>query len=195
MLLCQQSQDKTDEELLELSKENHNYFLCLMQRYESKILRYIHRISGLKTEDCEDLLQEIFFKAYRNMHSFSPDLKFSAWLYRIAHNQVISNYRKLKARPTELYEVDDGPTWSNLLSDMGLSEEINNHLLNENIWQVLMKLDSKYREVLVLRFLEDLDYKEISDVLQKPISTVGTLISRAKNEFAKTVALDNRKLI
>lgn len=195
MLLCQQSQDKTDEELVALSIENHNFFLCLMQRYESKILRYIRRMSGLKTEDCEDLLQEVFFKAYRNLNSFSQDLKFSAWIYRIAHNEVISNYRKLKARPSELYEPEDGPSWSNLLSDLDITEEINNHLLNQNIWQILMKLDSKYRDVLVLRFLEELEYKEISDILRKPVNTIGTLISRAKKEFSTVIKKENVNLI
>lgn len=187
MLICRENQDKTDEELVALSLVNHNLFLSLMQRYENKLLRYIRRISGLKLEDCEDVLQDVFFKAYRNLNSFSSHLKFSAWIYRIAHNQVISNYRKLKARPSEVYEIEGSGLWDNFMADLDISEEVNNNLLNDHIWKVLMKLDPKYRDVLVLRFLEEKEYKEISDILQKPVATVGTLLNRAKKNFEKIV--------
>lgn len=175
--------DKTDEELALLSVENQNYFMCLMQRYESKLLKYIKRISGLKPEDCEDLLQEIFIKVFLNLRAFSPDLKFSSWVYRISHNHVISNYRKIKSRGIEVYESEDQPFWENILSDLDASKDADLALLRQNINKVLDDLDVKYREVLVLRFWEDKDYQEISDILQKPMNTVGTLLNRAKKQF------------
>ncbi len=175
--------DKTDEELARLSAENQNYFMCLMQRYESKLLKYIKRISGLKPEDCEDLLQEIFIKVFLNLRAFSPDLKFSSWVYRISHNHVISNYRKIKSRGIEVYESEDQPFWENILSDLDAAKEADLALLRQNINKVLDDLDVKYREVLVLRFWEDKDYQEISDILQKPMNTVGTLLNRAKKQF------------
>lgn len=187
MLLCQQTDKFTDEKLVSLVLENHHYYLCLVKRYENKILRYVYRLSSLKREDCEDLVQEIFLKAYKNLNSFSQNLKFSTWLYRIAHNITISNYRKLQARPKEIYENSESSMWDSFLSDLDIVKEVNNQLLNENIWKILDKLPAKYREVLVLRFLEELEYKEISDVLRKPVNTVGTLIRRAKKQFVKVL--------
>lgn len=183
LIFCQEMTDKTDEELALLSVENQNYFMCLMQRYESKLLKYIKRISGLKPEDCEDLLQDVFIKAFMNLRSFSPDLKFSSWIYRITHNHVISNYRKLKSRGVEVYESEDQPLWENMVSDFDVLKEADLSILKNNISKILDKVDVKYREVLVLRFWEDKDYQEISDILQKPMNTVGTLLNRAKKQF------------
>lgn len=183
LIFCQEMTDKSDEELALLSVENQNYFMCLMQRYESKLLKYIKRISGLKPEDCEDLLQEIFIKVFLNLRAFSPDLKFSSWVYRIAHNHVISNYRKIKSRGVEVYESEDQPLWENMVSDVDASKMADLSLLQGNVSKVLDKLKIEYREVLVLRFWEDKDYQEISDILQKPVNTVGTLLNRAKKQF------------
>lgn len=182
-ILCQDLADKSDEDLVLLSVDNQNYFVCLMERYETKLLKYIKRISGLKQEDCEDLLQDVFIKAFLNLRSFSPDLKFSSWVYRITHNHVISNYRKIKSRGVEVYESEDQPLWENMVSDVDASKMAELSLLQGNVSIVLDKLKIEYREVLVLRFWEDKDYQEISDILQKPVNTVGTLLNRAKKQF------------
>jgi RNA polymerase sigma-70 factor (ECF subfamily) len=185
LIFCQEMTDKSDEELALLSVENQNYFMCLMQRYESKLLKYIKRISGLKLEDCEDLLQDVFIKTFMNLRGFSPDLKFSSWIYRITHNHVISNYRKIKSRGVEVYESEDQPIWDNLVSDLDASQEADLSLLKGHISKILDQVDVNYREVLILRFWEDKDYQEISDILQKPVNTVGTLLNRAKKQFMK----------
>jgi RNA polymerase sigma-70 factor (ECF subfamily) len=185
LIFCQEMTDKSDEELALLSVENQNYFMCLMQRYESKLLKYIKIISGLKLEDCEDLLQDVFIKTFMNLRGFSPDLKFSSWIYRITHNHVISNYRKIKSRGVEVYESEDQPIWDNLVSDLDASQEADLSLLKSHISKILDQVDVNYREVLILRFWEDKDYQEISDILQKPVNTVGTLLNRAKKQFLK----------
>ncbi|PIU78076.1 MAG: hypothetical protein COS72_03485, partial [Candidatus Moranbacteria bacterium CG06_land_8_20_14_3_00_43_56] len=94
--------EKTDEELVALTLKNQDFFSCIVERYEAKLTRYIRRISAATQEDAEDLLQEIFVKVYRNLYGFDPSLKFSSWIYRIAHNQVISQWRKTKSRPQVL---------------------------------------------------------------------------------------------
>ncbi|MBU4536457.1 sigma-70 family RNA polymerase sigma factor [Patescibacteria group bacterium] len=87
---------KTDGELVSLVLENSDYFLYLVRRYEQKLTRYIARISNLDKDDIEDVLQDIFIKVYKNLNGFDTSLKFSSWIYRITHNEVISNYRKFK---------------------------------------------------------------------------------------------------
>lgn len=181
---------KSDEELVLLALKNQDYFLFLIKRYEGKILRYIIRISGLRREDSEDLLQEVFIKVYQNLNGFDQDLKFSSWIYRIAHNVVIDNFRKKKARP-EIANLDEDINdriIENIKSDFDITKEIDRKYLRKGMEGILKKLDGKYKEVLVLRFFEEKSYEEISDILKKPMGTISTLINRAKKQFREELA-------
>lgn len=175
----------TDEELVKKTLENQEFFVSLMKRYEQKLFHYILKISSFSKEEAEDLLQEIFLKVYQNLNDFDVSLKFSSWIYRITHNEVISQYRKRKRRPEgNIKELEDF-VWDNLASSLDISKEISRQEQQKTIRRVLRRMDKKYREVLVLKFLEEKDYKEISDILQKPLGTVATLLNRAKKEFKK----------
>jgi RNA polymerase sigma-70 factor, ECF subfamily len=190
MLDINNCQEKTDEELVKLTLKDENFFGCLIDRYEPKLLRYITRISSLTREDAEDLLQEIFVKVYRNLNDFDLDLKFSSWIYRIAHNQVISHWRKTRLS-SQVLKFEGSEDYLKLLSsdeDLGLNVE--KRFTAEEVRKILDLMDKKYSEVLVLKFLEGKDYKEISDILEKPLGTVATLINRAKKQFSK-VAKEN----
>jgi RNA polymerase sigma-70 factor, ECF subfamily len=176
-------QEKTDEELVVLTLKNQDFFSCLVERYESKIMRYIRRISAATQEDAEDLLQEIFIKVYRHLNDFDGKLKFSSWIYRIAHNQVISQWRKTKSRPLVLKFEADEDFLKFIATDEDLALDTERKFAAEEVREMLNNLDDKYKEVLVLKFLEEKDYKEISDILQKPLGTVATLINRAKKQF------------
>ena len=178
---------KKDEELVPLILQNQENFLYIVRRYEEKLSRYITRISGLPKEDVEDLLQDIFIKIYQNLNDFDTSLKFSSWIYRIAHNETISNYRKLKSRPTSVSYDDDPALASQLASKTDFVKEIEKEYDAKTIRQVLKKMDEKYREVLVLKFIEEKDYNEISDILQKPLGTVGAMINRGKKQFKEIV--------
>ena len=98
-------QNLSDAELVKLSLANQNDFLYLVDRYKGKLMNYIRRLTNINDDDAEDILQEVFIKVYLNLNDFNADLKFSSWIYRITHNQVISNHRRLKARP-EGYAVN-----------------------------------------------------------------------------------------
>lgn len=185
--------DKKDEELIPLVLQDGDFYLCLMKRYETKILSYILRISGLSREDAEDVLQDVFIKAYTNLNDFDTSLKFSSWIYRIAHNQVVSNFRKLKARPQAADIVESDKLLERIASEIDIEDEVDRRYLAENIGKILSKLDKKYREVLVLKFLEEKDYQEISDILQKPKGTVAALLNRAKTKFREAAEEHNIK--
>lgn len=178
-------EEKTDVELVKLTLKDQDFFACIIKRYEQKLLRYIYRITNIGKEDAEDLLQEIFIKVYKNLNGYDQELKFSSWIYRIAHNQIIDNFRKVKARPDIIdVEVNDDLI-NNLKSDFDLNREVDEKLLNTEVKGIFVKMDRKYREVLILKYLEDKDYKEISDILKKPKGTVATLLNRAKKQFKK----------
>ena len=178
---------KTDEELVALTIENQDFFSCLVNRYTEKLTRYIMRISASTSEDAEDLLQEIFVKAYRYLNDFDQSLKFSSWIYRIAHNQVISQWRKTKSRPQVIKFEADEDFLKFIANDEDLALDTERKFEGEEVRELINALDEKYREVLVLKFIEGKDYKEISDILQKPLGTVATLINRAKKQLKKTI--------
>ena len=88
-----------DERLVAQTLDDRERFACLMRRYEARLLRYIQRISSLRKEDTEDVLQDAFISAYRNLHDFDHEKgKFSTWIYRIVRNGTISAVRKLKVK-------------------------------------------------------------------------------------------------
>lgn len=171
---------KTDNELVNLSLDNSEHFLCLIKRYESKLLHYIMRISKFRREDAEDILQDVFVKTYYNLNGFNENLKFSSWIYRIAHNQTVSEIRKKSIRPSVPFEKEDIDKFEDAFD---IVKEIDNSFDREKINKTLSRLDQKYREVLILRFLDEKDYVEIADILKKPVSTVGNLILRGKKIF------------
>jgi len=171
--------NKTDEQIVVLTLKNQDYYLCLMKRYEAKLLKYILKISNINREDGEDILQEVFIKAYQNLNDFDSNYKFSNWVYSIAHNTTISAFRKKKVRPQSLsWENKD---LNNLLESTLSIEDKNLQKLNYK--HLLTKIDQlpvKYKDVLILKFVEGKDYQEISDILHKPMGTIAALINRAK---------------
>lgn len=182
-------ENKSDLELVQLALGNKNDFYYLINRYEFKISNYVRRLTNVSQEETEDILQDIFIKVYRNLNGFNQSFKFSSWIYRIAHNEIINHFHKNKSRlKTFRLDLDNNDVYhlDELISD---TDDIYNHLIShENatqIKEVLAKLPQKYREVLILRYLEEKKYDEISDILCKPPGTVATLINRAKSKFQK----------
>ena len=186
--------NKTDEELVELSLKNQDFFSCLIKRYEERLKRYIIRISGFSMEDAEDLVQEVFIKVYENLNDFDPKLKFSSWIYRISHNQTVSYFRKVKKREILIDSEYYNELINNISSDESFEREIDLKDSRQKINAVLKKMDLKYREVLILKYIEQKSYKEISDIVKKPIGTVATQINRAKKQFREKMTENNIKI-
>lgn len=177
---------KTDEEIIDLIIENQNYFYIIIERYGKKLLNYIFRISNVTQEEAEDILQEVFIKVYLYINSFNKDLKFSSWIYRITHNLLIDKIRKEKF-VIKINSEDKDKIIEKIKFDFNIEKEIDNTFLKNNIEKIFSEMDTKYREILELKYLEEKDYNEISDILKKPTGTVGTLINRAKKQFKEIV--------
>lgn len=184
-------QQKTDKELVTLALQDPDNFLHIMQRYEAQLLRYVMRTINASESDAEDILQEVFLKVYQNLNGFDQRLKFSSWIYRITYNHTISYYRKNKKHSVILSVEDNQIMMERLASDLDIQEQVDTKIVGERVATLLNKLDKKYRQVLILKYLEEKDYKEISDILRKPSGTVATLINRAKEKF-KSILLANK---
>lgn len=178
---------QSDKQLVRLTLKNADYFEYLVDRYEAKLNRYVRRISDINRENTEDLLQEVFLKIYKNLNDYDPKFSFSSWIYRITHNEAISFFRKQNARPKIAQSKNDEELdLLNLIpSNFNVKEAYQKKELARKVGQIIANLTEKYRTVLVLRFLEEKNYNEISDILQIPSGTVATLISRAKEQFKK----------
>jgi RNA polymerase sigma-70 factor (ECF subfamily) len=176
---------RSDEELVDLVFENKELYSLLVSRYETKLMRYIRRISGFSQDDTEDILQEAFINAYRNLRGFDTDRKFSSWIYRITHNQTISHARRQKTR--QKYQIDgiDDELVSRLASDDDIARDMERSMEAEEVRDLLARLDARHRDILILHYLEEMSYSEVSDVLRIPVGTVGTRLMRAKKAFKK----------
>lgn len=177
----------TDESLALRSTTDHDAFGALVGRYEQKLYRYVRRITDASHEECEDILQEIFLKTYRYLHNFDDSLSFSSWIYRIAHNETISHFRKRSVRPQTIREEDGTLYLQNIEADMDIAAEIDTKALQQQIQKILDTLGPKYKDVLLLRYLEEKNYQEISDILKIPVKTVGTRINRAKKQLHQSI--------
>ena len=186
---------RSDEELVKLTLQNPDYYRVFVERYEEKLLRYIMRISASTREDGEDILQDVFVSAYKNLNGFDPDLKFSSWIYRITHNKVISHYRKTTARPKTVTYEGDNDLLNILEGESDLVADLEKKYTSGEVMDILSEMDERYREVLVLKFIEDKNYREISDILEKPMGTVATLISRAKKQFREKLEERSQTII
>ena len=168
----------SDEQAVELVRQgDKEKFGVLMDRYEAKLFRYGKRfLSG--QENIEDVVQEVFLKAYANIRDFDTSQRFSPWIYRIAHNTYVNALKKRSRTPIHIFDLDL------LLShpaeeDPGALERERKEM-REMIDACLDKLRPPYREAIILHYLEELKYEEIAEILHVPLGTVGVRLKRAK---------------
>ena len=175
----------SDLQIIQHALDDLDYFSCLFERYERRLIAYIKRITTLQQEEAEDILQEAFIKIWRNLNAFDQQLKVSSWIYRIVHNETISYSRKKVSYGKHLIVNEEEALLqvSSIENEASLPELEAIQRLDEH----LSKLPQHYRTVLVLRYLETMSYEEISDVLKLPEGTVATQLNRAKSALARLI--------
>lgn len=174
----------SDEELVEqIRTDDQEQYAQIVKRYQGKLLRYA---SGIVKDDqlSEDIVQETFIKAFKNLNNFNTDKKFSSWIYRIAHNESLNIIRRSKKT------VSMGSDFE-VVDDVDVLEDYSKKETTRMVKKCLNKMPLIYSEVLILYFLENKKYDEISDILRLQINTVGTRISRAKLLIKKICQKNN----
>lgn len=162
----------SDEDLVEMVlANNQNAFEELVNRWEKPILRYTSRLLNFHPQDAEDVTSEVFFKAYKNLASFKRNLKFSSWLYRIAHNTAVNLIRD----KSKLFYVDIETFWT---VPAKFKDDVK--LTHGELEQVLEKLNPTDRNLLILFHLEEKSLREISDILKLTENTVAVKLKRAR---------------
>lgn len=170
----------TDEQLVGMVVSGKKeLFYHLVKRYETKLARYIFTITNRKN-DVDDVLQNVFLKAYKNLPTFDNHLKFSSWIYRIAHNESVNFIGS-----GFIQKFISMPDWFDMGTKDNTEEELDNRQIKKQLKNCVEKLDLKYKEPLVLFYYEEKTYEEISDILRIPTRNVGVLLHRGKLQVKK----------
>lgn len=180
--------DETDGDAVVESLKDREHFAVLIDRYEAKLARYLRRLGVANLEDRQDILQDVFIKVYRNLHAFDQSLSFSSWIYRIAHNETMSWFRKRSVRPEHTNAQDGDAVLALLASEENIESAHIALESDELVRETVDGLPPRYRDVLILRFFEGKTYEEIADILEVPIGTVATLVHRAKVKLRELLA-------
>ena len=186
-----QNLDLTDEEIaLLVQKGNKEHFELIITRYTDKLNRYLSKFLS-NIEDKQDLLQDVFVKCFVNINNFDTDQKFSPWIYRIAHNEAVNLLKKNSNRPFSFDIFDEALSFAHPKAKEDSESDSEKLLIKKYLDSVLEDIDTKYKEIVVLYFYEDMSYKDISDVLKIPVSLVGVRLQRGKKENKKILEEKN----
>ena len=161
----------------------------LVEKYQNRVYAMIYGMVR-NAEDARDLTQEAFVKAFRNLKSFRLESSFYTWLYRIAMNLAIDHTRKQKRRETKEFDEQVGTRNSEGdLSEIHRAESPRKALerkpLMAAINDALQKLPEEQRQIVVLREVQGLSYREISEVMDIPEGTVMSRLYYARKKLQK----------
>ncbi|MBK1877734.1 RNA polymerase sigma factor [Pelagicoccus mobilis] len=157
-------------------------FAALVEEHQDKLRNFLFRYTRNK-QDAEDLTQDTFVKAYRNIHRYDSKYSFSTWLYTIARRTAYNHFRDSK--PTEALEYDVAT--SDDTPDVEASREDEKSW----VWEAAKKLKPAFREALSLKYVDDLSIEEISKVMGKSQTNVKIILFRARNQLKKLKNIEN----
>ncbi len=178
-----------DEESLvqRAMQQDQTAFTELYEAYFDKIYRYIVLKIGDRTE-AEDMTQQVFLSALRSISSFKwKGVPFSAWLYRIAHNQIVDHFRKKTRRPSTL--LDDSMQFSNGKKDSNPQLTTEHSLDMEQLLSATQRLTEAQREVISLRFTSELSTNEVAKIMGKNPGAIKALQHSAIIALRKTLVV------
>lgn len=159
----------------------------LVERHQASVYNLISRIVR-DPGTAEELTQDTFVKAFGALHTFDPSYRLITWLLRIAHNTAIDHLRRRRPDTVPLDSGGEGPPSEALLVDrsqrtpLELAEQAD---LRRVLDWALAQLRPEYRRLVVLRYLEDLSYEEMVEVVGLPLGTVKSHLHRARAEMAR----------
>jgi RNA polymerase sigma factor (sigma-70 family) len=177
-----------ERELVERAKNNTEAFGELYDQYYSQIFGYVLKRTA-SIEVAQDVTSEVFFKALKNLRQFRwRGVPFSSWLYRIATNEIANYFTKSKPWQFSLEEVSNSISFSDPSTETELLQaeaELRRHEEFLTLQENISKLQLKYQEVIVLRFFEDKQLKEIGEILGKREGTIKSLLHRGLEKLRR----------
>jgi RNA polymerase sigma-70 factor (ECF subfamily) len=171
---------------------NRSSFEELMKKYNKKIYNFVIRMVR-NDEVAIELSQDFFIKIFSVLHKYNFQYKFSTWAYRICYNLVIDHIRKNQAYVDSL----NGDNISqkrlveskNFISEDGF-DNLEKDEVKTYLWKTVDQIPMKYRELILMRYLQELKYDEIAEIAGLPVGTVKNRIFKAKELLRKEIEKD-----
>jgi RNA polymerase sigma-70 factor, ECF subfamily len=183
-----------DDQVLikKIRKGNKAAFEELMRKYNRKIFNFVIRMVR-NDEVAVELTQDFFIKIYTVIDKYNFEYKFSTWAYRICYNLVIDHIRKnqiqIESLDNDTVSQKEIVSSENYVKDVGFrilsDEEVKTHL-----WKLVDGIPLKFREVILLRYIQELKYEEIADISGLPVGTVKNRIFKAKEILKQEIEKD-----
>jgi RNA polymerase sigma-70 factor (ECF subfamily) len=175
----------------------------IVQRYHRRIYNICYRFAG-SGDDAQDLTQDVFIKMYKTLNTYDVERgAFMTWVTTITRNLLVDHFRKSKHdRMTDSLDVapsehEDALPLSDRIPDKRMPPDANvqSRETGEAVHSALQKLSPELREAVILRDLQDMDYKEIATVLRVPEGTVKSRINRGRAELARLLQRTYRQVM
>lgn len=170
--------------MLKFKEGDRSAFETLLDKYHAPIINFSYRFLGNKTES-EDLAQEVFLRIYRSASNYTPQAKFSTWIYRIAKNLVLNELRRKKTQKTssleEMISTEEGERQRQFSDDKPSAlQKLEKQDLADAVRKALDSLPPNQRTAVVLSKYEGLSYEDIAKIIGCSVSAVKSLLNRAK---------------
>ena len=175
----------------------------IVQRYHRRIYNICYRFAG-SADDAQDLTQDVFIKMYKTLNTYDVERgAFMTWVTTITRNLLVDHFRKSKydrmtgSLDTPISEHEDAMPLSAQIEDEALPPDarVQSRETGEVVHQALQKLSPELREAVILRDLQDMDYREIATVLKVPEGTVKSRINRGRAELARLLQRTYRQVM
>jgi RNA polymerase sigma factor (sigma-70 family) len=181
----------SDEDVMEqLQNGVVQAFDIIVYRFKDRLHNFLFRYTH-NHEDCEDLVQETFLRVYRSRYSYQRIAKLSTWIYTIALNLAKSMYKKKQRMSTISIHADESDPDDREfeIRDTAILQDDELHLKNsmEELEKALMQLNDDFREVIVLRDIQQLTYEEIAEITGTAMGTVKSRINRARIQLQEII--------
>ncbi|MCL4547457.1 MAG: sigma-70 family RNA polymerase sigma factor [Bacteroidetes bacterium] len=178
----------SDEELIKEFQDSNTLgaYEILVKRYKDPLMNFVYRFVGDR-DVCTDVVQDTMIKFYLNKDSYRSFAKFSTWIYTIAGNLAKNELKRRRRRSILSLNNDDDEKTPQIEDKSFLAPDraADSEIKNEMIQKALLKVKPVYREVVVLRDIQDLSYEEISEITGLAIGTVKSRINRGRAQLQK----------
>jgi RNA polymerase sigma-70 factor (ECF subfamily) len=175
----------------------------IVRQYHRRIYNICYRFAG-STDEAEDLTQDVFIKMYKTLNTYDLERgAFMTWVTTITRNLLVDHFRKSRyhrltdSLDTPVSEHEDAMPLSDRIPDKAPApdDRVQSRETGESVHQALQKLSPELREAVILRDLQDMDYKDIATVLKVPEGTVKSRINRGRAELARLLQRTYRQVM
>ncbi|GGR14704.1 RNA polymerase sigma factor [Deinococcus ruber] len=159
----------------------------LISAHEKRLYGYLYRLEG-HAEEALELTQDVFYRAWRSIHTFRAGERLAPWLYQIARNTQIERHRRKQLQRFSLDEAHEEGGFEIRSGQRSPVQAAESADAQEKVQAALLQLPPEYREAVVLRFVEDLSYEEIAQIQDVALGTAKSRVFRAKARLSELLA-------